>query len=149
MRLKEVSTGWVFRSGCDWWPRFGILGPEMEKEIFKQFEKQFGSEWVCSCGNPFKSDWVETISQNKNSFLAKYHCRICGQEQVFAASSDYQTEIIELPIVELSPTALSSDDVLDIREETAKLKLGQIRMLARKPKSTKIPLSKLDHKRTP
>jgi len=121
----------------------------MEKEIFKQFEKQFGGEWVCSCGNPFKSDWVETISQNKNSFLAKYHCRIGGQEQVFAASSDYQTEIIELPVVELNPTTLSSDDVLDIREEIAKLKLAQIRMLTRKSRGAKIPLSRIDHKRTP
>ena len=131
------------------WPRFGILRPEMEKEIFKQFEKQFGGEWVCSCGNPFKSDWVETISQNKNSFLAKYHCRICGQEQVFAASSDHQTEIIEMPTVELTPPNLSVDDVLDIREEISNLRLGQIRTLGRKSKNAKITLSRLDHKRTP
>lgn len=119
----------------------------MEKEIFKQFEKQFGSEWVCSCGNPFKSDWVETISQNKNSFLAKYHCRICGQEQVFAAAGHYQTEQTENSGVNLAQGSLTGDDVLDIREEVSKLTFGQIRSLGKKARTSKMPLPKTYHKR--
>ena len=114
----------------------------MEKEIFKQFEKQFGEEWVCSCGNPFKSEWVETISQGKSSFLAKYHCRICGQEQIFAATSEYSSELIETPVIEVPARALTSDDVLDIKEETSKITLGQIRSLVKRKPASKVSISK-------
>jgi hypothetical protein len=118
----------------------------MDKEVFKQFEKQFGEEWVCSCGNPFKAEWVETISRNSGSFLAKYHCNICGQEQIFAASEGLTEELLEDQTVKAATSQLTSDDVLDIKEEIAKISRGQARSLAKKKVRVKVPLSKLDSK---
>lgn len=118
----------------------------MDKEIFKQFEKQFGEEWVCSCGKPFKSEWVETISRNSKSFLAKYHCNICGQEQIFAASEGLTEELMEDQTVKVAASQLTSDDVLDIKEEIAEISMGQARGLAKKKVRVRVPLSKLDPK---
>lgn len=114
----------------------------MEKEIFRQFEKQFGAEWVCECGSTFDIEWVEIVSQNKSSVLAKYFCRICGREQMFAATTGDSLEFIEVPIIEIPTEPITSDDVLDIKEEIATLSFGKIRSITKRRATTKVPVQK-------
>lgn len=104
----------------------------MSSSVFKQFEDQFGNEWKCNCGSNFESDSVEVVSKTKNTLLAKYSCQVCGREQIFAISADMEQDFIDIPLVDTHNQILSSDDVLDIRDEIKKIRISQIRSLVKK-----------------
>lgn len=111
----------------------------MGSKIFKQFEEQFGKEWGCACGSSFDSSRVGIVSRTKNSMLAKYSCQICGREQMFAVSVGAESKFGEPPKSAALKGALSSDDVLDIKSEIAKITLLQVRLLSRKKARLRLP----------
>jgi hypothetical protein len=111
----------------------------MDSKIFKQFEEQFGKEWGCACGSSFDSSRVDIVSRTKNSMLAKYSCQICGREQMFAVSVGAESKLVEAPKSNAPKGALSSDDVLDIKNEIAKITLPQARLLSRKKVKSRLP----------
>ena len=113
----------------------------MDKELFKQFKKHFGDEWSCSCGSSFEGEWLEVKAQTENALLARYICQVCGREQFFAigiSSNDRRPKgITEIPVA-----AISSDDVLDIKDEISKINFNQIKSLTRKKVVAKTPATK-------
>ncbi|HEX7455862.1 MAG TPA: hypothetical protein VF303_00125 [Candidatus Nanoarchaeia archaeon] len=115
----------------------------MDDDVFKQFEEQFGREWGCSCGSSFESESVEIVSQTKNSILARYTCQICGREQIFAVSVGGNQAIVQAPIIEIPKGPLSSDNVLDIKKETEKITLNQIRVLGRRKTRSRVTTPKI------
>ena len=104
----------------------------MKADIFEQFEGQFGKEWSCSCGGEFESSWVEVVSKTKSSILAKYTCQICGLEQMFAVSVDWNQSITEAPLIQIPKGTIGSNDVLDIKNEISKISPQQIKNLYKK-----------------
>lgn len=104
----------------------------MKKDVFKQFEDQFGSEWKCGCGSSFESEWVEVVSKTQSTLLARYSCQICGREQIFAISSGIENELLEIPAIEAPNRSINSDDVLDIRKEAKRIGFTQIKSLGKK-----------------
>ncbi len=105
----------------------------MKKSLVRQFEEQFGKEWVCTCQAPFEPGSLEIISENKNSLIAHYVCPNCQREQMLAASIRHGEKTLEekLPEFKLPQTLVSADDVLDIKKEVAELKFAAIKNLDR------------------
>lgn len=103
----------------------------MNKKILRQFEEQFGKEWECSCKTPFGVSSLEIISESSNSLLAHYVCPNCGKEQMLAASINSEKELLKEELTMILGSPLTSDDVLDIRQEVAKMKLGTVKNLYR------------------
>jgi len=97
---------------------------------------------LCECGSSFDIDRIEIVSRNKNSILAKYFCHTCGREQMFAATTDQNPEFFELPVIEVPTNPITSDDVLDIKEEASGINVGQIRALAKRKVTAKVPIPK-------
>lgn len=99
--------------------------------MLKQFEEQFGKEWVCTCTEPFKASALEIISENKNSLIAHYTCPNCSREQMLAAAVRASERRLEGPTVRLPQTSITADDVLDIKQELKSLKFAPIKNLDR------------------
>lgn len=106
----------------------------MKRSLVKQFEEQFGKEWVCTCKTPFEPKALEIISENRNSLIAHYVCPSCQREQMLAAAIRHNSkeETIKTPKIRLPQTAITADDVLDIREELAKIQTVGIKALDRR-----------------
>ena len=90
-----------------------------------QFQKQFGKYLNCSCKTPLDLGKLEIVSETENTILAHYLCPNCGREQTLAAS----VGIIEEAQKKQPFNTLTSDDVLDIRQELKKIKAGQLKSL--------------------
>ncbi|MDP2670917.1 MAG: hypothetical protein Q8P13_00390 [bacterium] len=107
----------------------------MKKSLVKQFEEQFGKEWVCTCSAPFDPKSLEIISENKNSLIAHYVCPNCQREQMLAAAVRHngveRKQEAKNPRINLPHSTITADDVLDIKEELKKLKTSAIRGLDR------------------
>jgi hypothetical protein len=114
----------------------------METALFKQFEKKFGKSWVCVCGGSFQSGWLESVSEGKEGATARYLCRLCGREQLFFISPKEKADDSD-PAAEPRRNQLTSDDVLDIKQELAEVSLRQIKGLAKKKEASKVALSKI------
>jgi hypothetical protein len=108
----------------------------MKKSLVKQFEEQFGKEWVCTCSAPFEPKSLEIISENKNSLIAHYICPNCQKEQMLAAAVR-QAEKQEDPMIRLPRTIISADDVLDIKTEVRAMRMSTIRSLDRRSTLTR------------
>jgi len=104
----------------------------MEEDTLKKIEEQFGSEWNCLCGGSFESARVEVVSKTKDTALARYSCQICGREQMFTVPVDLNKEADKTLVVEVPEGAITSDDVLDIKKETANASAHQIKASANK-----------------
>lgn len=100
----------------------------MNKKVIRQFAEQFGKEWECQCRAPFGVSSLEIISESDTSLLAHYICPNCGREQMLAASITGEKNMDELQTVNLNQ--ITSDDVLDIRQELKALKPNSIKSLA-------------------
>lgn len=109
----------------------------MKKSLVKQFEEQFGKEWVCTCQAPFEPKSLEIISENKNSLIAHYTCPNCQKEQMLAAAIRASEKDTEAPTIRLPRNIISADDVLDIKAEVRAMRLNTIRNLDRKATSSK------------
>jgi predicted RNA-binding Zn-ribbon protein involved in translation (DUF1610 family) len=109
----------------------------MNKKVIRQFVEQFGKEWECSCKTPFGVASLEVVSETEDSLVAHYVCPNCGKEQMLAASISEERYMIEPTLQTVYPNQITSDDVLDIREEIRTMKLSTVRALA-KPKIKKI-----------
>jgi len=105
----------------------------MKKSLVKQFQEQFGKEWVCTCQAPFEPNSLEIISENKNSLIAHYVCPNCQREQMLAAAIRHgeKTELVADPQIRLPQTSVSADDVLDIKQELKSVKFSNIKNLDR------------------
>ena len=100
----------------------------MNRKLLKQLEQQFGGNWACACRTPFDPGRFEIITENQDSFLAHYICPVCGREQMLAAAlkGEEKTKVASLPI-NLRGSAISTNDVLDIRNEIKKAPLNKIK----------------------
>lgn len=108
------------------------LDSAMKKSLVKQFEEQFGKEWVCTCAAPFEPGSLEIISENKNSLIAHYVCPKCQREQMLAAAVRHQEKLAgRTPSIRLPQTVITADDVLDIKHEIKKMRIRTIRGLDR------------------
>lgn len=112
----------------------------MNKKLMKQFEQQFGGQWLCTCKTPLDPNRFEILSETQTSILVHYSCPVCGKEQMLAAAisneaaSPNQSDLLEQESKRfLKSIALSGDDVLDIREEFRSLKLRNLKLLLKKP----------------
>src|SRR3990167_8273208 len=108
----------------------------MNKKVMRNFVEQFGKEWECSCTEPFKIENLEIISETDHSLIAHYVCPNCVAEQMLAASINEEKDMLENNLQTLGLNSLTTDDVLDIREEVKSIKLGSVRALYRS-KATK------------
>ncbi len=100
----------------------------MNKKVIRQFAEQFGKEWECQCKAPFGVASLEIISESDTSLLAHYICPNCGREQMLAASITGEKIMDELSATVFNQ--ITSDDVLDIREELKTLKPNALKSLA-------------------
>lgn len=100
----------------------------MNKKVIRQFAEQFGKEWECQCRAPFGVSSWEIISESDTSLLAHYICPNCGREQMLAASITGEKSMDELRTVNINQ--ITSDDVLDIRQELKAMKPNSIKGLA-------------------
>jgi hypothetical protein len=103
----------------------------MNKKVLRNFVEQFGKEWECSCKEPFKIENLEIISETETSLIAHYVCPGCSVEQMLAASISEEKDMLEQNIQTLTINSITSDDVLDIREEIKNIKLSNIRAMHR------------------
>lgn len=103
----------------------------MNKKVVRSFVEQFGKEWECSCKAPFGSANLEIISESESSLVAHYVCPSCGREQMLAASISGETQMLEENLQTIHSNQISSDDVLDIRQEVKNMKLSSLRNLYR------------------
>lgn len=103
----------------------------MNKKVMRSFVEQFGKEWECSCKEPFKVENLEIISETDHSLIAHYICGSCNVEQMLAASISEEKDMYETNLQTIITNSLTSDDVLDIREEIKTVKLGSVRSLYR------------------
>lgn len=103
----------------------------MNKKVMRNFVEQFGKEWECTCKEPFKVENLEIISETDHSLLAHYICPVCHVEQMLAASISEEKDMLENNLQTLNFNSLSSDDVLDLREEIKSIKLTNVRALYR------------------
>jgi hypothetical protein len=104
----------------------------MKKSLVKQFQEQFGKEWVCTCQAPFEPDSLEIISENKNSLIAHYVCPNCQREQMLAAAIRHgEKELSADPQIRLPRTLITADDVLDIKQDLRTIKYAAIKNLDR------------------
>ncbi len=97
----------------------------MNKKVIRQFAEQFGKEWECTCKAPFGIASLEVISESDTSLLAHYICPSCGREQMLAASITGEKTMEELSSITFNQ--LSSDDVLDIRQELKAMRTGSLK----------------------
>lgn len=97
----------------------------MNKKVIRQFAEQFGKEWECACKAPFGVASLEVISESDTSLLAHYICPNCGREQMLAASITGEKTMEELSAITFNQ--ISSDDVLDIREEFKVMRAGSLK----------------------
>ncbi len=104
---------------------------DMNKKVMRNFVEQFGKEWECSCHEPFKIENLEIISETDHSLIAHYVCPKCAVEQMLAASINEEKDMLENTLQTLSLNSLTSDDVLDIREEVKNIKVTSVRSLYR------------------
>lgn len=109
----------------------------MNKKVIRQFAQQFGKEWECLCKAPFGVTNLEIISESDTSLLAHYICPNCGREQMLAASITGEKIMDELQTI--SVNQISSDDVLDIREELKTMRPNSLRGLLRSKVKTESP----------
>ena len=105
----------------------------------RNFVEQFGKEWECACKESFKIENLEIISETDRSLIAHYICPKCSVEQMLAASISEESSMLEQSLQTLTINALTSDDVLDIREELQNVQLQGIRNLYRSKVSKEIP----------
>jgi len=117
----------------------------METALFRQFEKKFGKSWFCSCGGAFQTGWLGSVSIEKGGATAHYFCQLCGREQIFFVSIREKAADAD-SLVEIPGSQLTSDDVLDIKQELAQASARQIKGLAKAKESAKVTLSKIDHR---
>lgn len=103
----------------------------MNKKVMRAFVEQFGKEWECACKEPFKVENLEIISETDHSLIAHYVCPSCSIEQMLAASISEDKDMYEPNLQILAVNSLTSDDVLDIREEVKSVRLSSIRSLYR------------------
>lgn len=103
----------------------------MNKKVIRQFVEQFGKEWECSCKTPFGVASLEIVSETEDSLVAHYVCPSCGKEQMLAASISEERYMLEPTLQTIYSNQLTSDDVLDIREEIKGMKVASIRALAK------------------
>ncbi len=103
----------------------------MNKKVIRQFVEQFGKEWECSCKTPFGVASLEIVSESEDSLVAHYVCPNCGKEQMVAASISEERYMLEPTLQTTYSNQLSSDDVLDIREEIKTMKVATVRALAK------------------
>jgi hypothetical protein len=111
----------------------------METATFKQFEKKFGKDWVCTCGTSFQIEWLETTSADKSGAIAWYLCQICGREQIFSLKATSQPAK-ESPTIKIPHQQLTSDDVLEVKKVAAAATFVQIKNLARRSRTAKLPV---------
>ena len=111
----------------------------MNKKVMRSFVEQFGKEWECSCKEAFKVENLEIISETDHSLIAHYVCPSCSVEQMLAASISEEKDMLETNLQTLTVNSLTSDDVLDIREEVKTAKLGSIRSLYRSKVKKAVP----------
>jgi len=111
----------------------------MKQRFIKYFEEQFGREWSCSCKTSFDPAYLDVISETDNTLLAHYSCPVCQKEQMLAAviredltrkENSNLSASVKLPIGNLT-----SDDLLDIKDEISKIKTRGIQRLYSKTKS--------------
>lgn len=114
----------------------------MEEDTFGQLEEQFGSGWSCRCGGSFESANIEVVSKTKNTLLARYSCQICGRDQMVAIPISLRKAEREPPAIEVPKGTITSDDVLDIKEELVEINSAQIKNLAKSKKTTRIAIPK-------
>lgn len=121
----------------------------------KEFEQQFSGHWSCLCQTPLDPGRFEVLSETQTSILVHYSCPVCGKEQMLAAAFSSETSnsvVSELEEHEVKKffnrTAVSSDDVLDIREEVRQFSPKRFKSLLKKPRgstvSSNLLLSKKD-----
>lgn len=103
----------------------------MNKKVMRQFVEQFGKDWECSCKEPFKIANLEIISESENSLIAQYVCPNCAREQLLSASISEEKQMLEEEIQTIVINQLTSDDVLDIRQEFKHMKLSSLRGIYR------------------
>ena len=103
----------------------------MNKKVMRSFVEQFSKEWECSCKEGFKVENLEIISETDHSLIAHYVCPSCSVEQMLAASISEEKVMYEGSLQTLLQNQLTSDDVLDIREEIKHFKLTNVRALYR------------------
>lgn len=111
----------------------------MNKKVIRQFAEQFGKEWECQCKAPFGVSSLEIISESETSLLAHYICPSCGREQMLAASITGEKTMDELQTISFNQ--ITSDDVLDIRQELKSLKPNALKSLATTRLKTESPES--------
>lgn len=111
----------------------------MNKKVMRSFVEQFGREWECTCKEPFKVENLEIISETEVSLIAHYVCPKCSREQMLAASISEEKDMLEQDLQTLTVNQLTSDDVLDIREEVKNIRLGAIRSLYRSKAKKSVP----------
>ncbi len=111
----------------------------MNKNLMRSFVSQFGKEWECSCKEPFKIENLEVISETENSLIAHYVCPDCRVEQMLAASVNEVKDMSAQSPQTFTLNSISSDDVLDIREEVRGIKLSSVRALYRSKTAKKVP----------
>lgn len=99
----------------------------MNKKVIRQFAEQFGKEWECQCKAPFGVASLEIISESANSLLAHYICPSCGREQMLAASITGEKIMDEMQTINLNQ--ITSDDVLDIRQEIRSMRPAALKGL--------------------
>lgn len=93
--------------------------------------EQFGKEWECSCKTPFGVASLEIVSETEDSLVAHYVCPNCGKEQMLAASISEERYMLEPTLQTIYSNQITSDDVLDIREEIKSMKIATVRALAK------------------
>ena len=118
----------------------------MEEDTFGKLEEQFSNDWSCSCGGAFESANIEVVSKTKNTLLARYSCQICGREQMVTIPTGLRKTEGKTPIIEIPKEIITCEDVLNIRAEAAKANLVQIRALAKKKTSVRVPGPKVSRR---
>lgn len=127
----------------------------MNKRLMKEFEQQFSGHWTCACQTPLDPARFEVLSETQTSILVHYSCPVCGKEQMLAAAVASEGTIpltSDLEAYEVKEffnrAAVSSDDVLDIREEVKEFSPRNFKSLLKKPRgstvSSNLLLSKQD-----
>lgn len=111
----------------------------------KEFEQQFSGHWNCACSTPLDPSRFEILSETQTSILVHYSCPVCGKEQMLAAAVGTESNITLTTDLESTEVkkffnrpSVSSDDVLDIREELRAFKYKSFKTLLKKARGSKV-----------
>ncbi|OGY24800.1 MAG: hypothetical protein A2Y57_01710 [Candidatus Woykebacteria bacterium RBG_13_40_7b] len=112
----------------------------MNKKLLNSLEKSLGSRWSCICRAPYDLARLEIISETETTLVAHYTCPSCKRQQVIAAAiggavaTTVQTDLMPQEAKKfLTSTCITSDDVLEIKQELKKSN-GNFRNLLSKEK---------------